>query len=316
MFGLSYQKLCGTAHSAGSTIVIVRPKPTLFDILFAVRGSIAGRVAWRCLFITVLACVVVFTGDFHLEPMSHLGTAPFGLIGIAISIFMSFRNSAAYDRWWEGRKQWGDLLVQVRSLARELPDLDETSRKRVFISLIAYVNALAARLQGADETAAARKWEVEAPEGPNTCDAILRGIGSELISLNKAGTLSDWRYATLANRMNAIASVQAACERIKSTPLPFAYTLLIHRSVYLFCVLLPFALAPQLGWGTPVIVAFISYTFFGLDAIGDDLAEPFAPADNSLPLKALVRTVERELMDFLGMKPLPDELQPVGYVLS
>jgi putative membrane protein len=79
--------------------------------------------------------------------------------------------------------------------------------------------------------------------------------------------------------------------------------------------LLPFALTPQLGWGTPIIVAFVSYTFFGLDAIGDDLAEPFSTADNSLPIKALVRTLERETMSFLGMSPLPDELQPVGYVL-
>jgi len=76
------------------------------------------------------------------------------------------------------------------------------------------------------------------------------------------------------------------------------------------------ALAPQLGWGTPIIVAFISYTFFGLDAVGDDLAEPFEAADNGLPIKALVRTLEREIMDYLGMKPLPDDLQPVGYVLS
>ncbi|MBS0253261.1 MAG: bestrophin, partial [Proteobacteria bacterium] len=119
-----------------------------------------------------------------------------------------------------------------------------------------------------------------------------------------------------AARMNDLSNVQAAGERIKATPLPFAYTLLIHRTVYLFCVLLPFALAPQLGWGTPVIVAFISYTFFGLDAIGDDLAEPFAPADNSLPVKALVRVVEREILSSLGVSPLPDELQPVGYVLS
>lgn len=296
--------------------MIVRPKASLFEILFAIRGSIAGRVAWRCLFITVLACVVVLTGDFHLEPMSHLGTAPFGLIGIAISIFMSFRNSAAYDRWWEGRKQWGDLLVQVRSLARELSDLDDETKKRLFVPLIAYVNALSARLRDEDESAAIRQWKIEVPAGPNICDVLLRRIGTELIALNKSGVLSDWRYSSIAIRMNAIASVQAACERIKSTPLPFAYTLLIHRSVYLFCVLLPFALAPQLGWGTPVIVAFISYTFFGLDAIGDDLAEPFAPADNSLPIKALTRVVERELMDFVGMKPLPDELQPVAYVLS
>jgi ion channel-forming bestrophin family protein len=296
--------------------LIVRPKASFFDILFAVRGSIAGRVAWRCLFITVLACIVVFTGDFHLEPMSHLGTAPFGLIGIAISIFMSFRNSAAYDRWWEGRKQWGELLVQSRSLFRELSDLDHETKKRFFLPLIAYANALAARLRGDDELAAARSTNATVSAGPNVTDEILRQMGAELIALNKSGVLSDWRYSSAAIRMNGISNVQAACERIKATPLPFAYTLLIHRTVYLFCALLPFALAPQLGWGTPVIVAFISYTFFGLDAIGDDLADPFAPADNSLPLKALVRVIERETMSYLGMTPIPDELQPVGYVLS
>jgi ion channel-forming bestrophin family protein len=296
--------------------LIVRPKASFFDILFAVRGSIAGRVAWRCLFITALACVVVLTSDFHSETMTHFGTAPFGLIGIAISIFMSFRNSAAYDRWWEGRKQWGELLVQVRSLLRELSDLDTEAKKRIFLPLIAYANALSARLRGEDEIAAARPWDANVSSGPNVTDSILRQIGVELIALNKAGALSDWRYSSAAIRMNGISNVQAACERIKATPLPFAYTLLIHRTVYLFCALLPFALAPQLGWGTPVIVAFISYTFFGLDAIGDDLAEPFSNADNCLPIKALVRVLERETMSFLGMSPLPEELQPVGYVLS
>jgi putative membrane protein len=295
--------------------LIVRPKASLWDILFAVRGSIAGRVVWRCLFITALACVVVLTGDLRFETMSHLGTAPFGLIGLAISIFMSFRNSAAYDRWWEGRRQWGELLVQARSLCRELSDLDADAKKRIFLPLIAFANALLARLRSEDEVAAARPWDPEAASSPNVTDVILRKIGSELLALNKTGVLSDWRYSSVAIRMNAISSVQAACERIKATPLPFAYTLLIHRTVYLFCLLLPFALAPQLGWGTPIIVAFVSYTFFGLDAIGDDLAEPFSTADNSLPIKALVRTLERETMSFLGMSPLPDELKPVGYVL-
>lgn len=295
--------------------MIVRPNASLFDILFAVRGSIVSRVAWRCLFITMLACLVVYVGNFHFEPLSHLGTAPFGLIGIAISVFMSFRNSAAYDRWWEGRKQWGELLVQARSLCRELSDLDGEAKKRIFVPLIAYVHALSARLRDEDEIAAARPWRITVSAGPNVCDTILRQIGGELLALNKAGEISDWRYSSAAIRMNAISNVQAGCERIKSTPLPFAYTLLIHRTVYLFCALLPFALAPQLGWGTPIIVAFISYTFFGLDAIGDDLAEPFGSADNSLPVRALVRTMERETMDFLGMGPLPDELKPVGYVL-
>ena len=146
--------------------MIVRPKASLYDILFAVRGSIAGRVAWRCLFITVLACVVVYTGDFHIEPLSRLGTAPFGLIGIAISVFMSFRNSVAYDRWWEGRKQWGEFLVQVRSLSRELADLDHEAKRRIFLPLIGYAYALSARLRGEDEIAAARPRGINASAGP------------------------------------------------------------------------------------------------------------------------------------------------------
>lgn len=296
--------------------MIVRPKASLFDILFAVRGSIAGRVAWRCLFMTVLACFVVYFRDFDIEALAHLGTAPFGLIGLAISIFMSFRNSAAYERWWEGRRQWGDLIVQQRSMARELSDLDAETRARIFKPFMAYAHALAARLRNEDDAAAARACGFDAGAAANVCDRILRGIGDALLALHKDGRLSEWRYGSLMARMNAISVVQGACERIKTTPLPFAYTLLIHRTVYLFCGLLPFALAPQLGWGTPVIVAFISYTFFGLDAIGDDLAEPFSTADNGLPLKALVRTMERDIMDFLELRPLPEELQPVDYVLS
>ncbi|MES1179837.1 MAG: bestrophin family ion channel, partial [Hyphomicrobium sp.] len=190
--------------------MIVRPKASLLDILFAVRGSIAGRVAWRCLFITLLACVIVVFGGFHLELMSHLGTAPFGLIGIAISIFMSFRNSAAYDRWWEGRKQWGELLVQIRSLMRELSDLDEGTKKRLFLPLIAYANALASRLRDEDELAAAKPWQVVASAAPNVCDTILREVGAELIALNKSDALSGWRYASAVVRMNAITDVQAA----------------------------------------------------------------------------------------------------------
>jgi len=250
-----------------------------------------------------------------LKWLSQSSTAPFGLIGIAISVFMSFRNSAAYDRWWEGRKQWGELLVQVRSLCRELSDLDDAAKNRIFCPLITYAYALSARLHDEDPVAATQDSGIALAAAPNVCDVILRQIGGELIALNKAGALSDWRYSTAAIRMNAISNVQAACERIKTTPLPFAYTLLIHRTVYLFCVLLPFSLAPQLAWGTPVIVAFISYTFFGLHAIGDDLAEPFGSADNSLPVRALVRTLEREVMSFLGKSPLPDELVPIDYVL-
>jgi len=128
--------------------------------------------------------------------------------------------------------------------------------------------------------------------------------------------LSEWRYNLLAQRLAGLGEVQATCERIKGTPLPFPYTLLLHRTIYIFCLLLPFALAEPLGWLAPLFTTIVGYTFFGLDAIGNELEDPFGRDENDLPTDAMVRTVERDVLAALGQTPLPPALLPVGYVLS
>ncbi|HVJ55508.1 MAG TPA: bestrophin family protein [Aliidongia sp.] len=275
-------------------------KVGLRDLLFAVRGSIVPHIALRVIVLTALSCGVVYWVTSHDDPFAGLGTAPFTLIGISISIFMSFRNNACYDRWWEGRRQWGHLVVAARSLVREtMPFRSKERRERILRSLCGYTHALAARLRGLDEAAAARAWLPARADGfsagANVSNAILNDIGRELSSLAEDGEISEWRYTMLEARLVEISTVQAACERIKNTRLPFAYTLLIHRTTYAFCCLLPFGLATHLGWGTPVIVAVVSYTFFGLDAIGDQLEDPFGKDDNDLPLDELVRIVEDDI---------------------
>jgi putative membrane protein len=106
------------------------------------------------------------------------------------------------------------------------------------------------------------------------------------------------------------------CERIKNTPLPFPYTLLLHRTIYLFCILLPFAMAEPLGWLTPIFTAIVSYTFFGLDAIADELEDPFGRDENDLPTDAIVRNIERDVLEALGVTELPPQLEPVDFVLN
>jgi putative membrane protein len=109
--------------------------------------------------------------------------------------------------------------------------------------------------------------------------------------------------------------VQAGCERIRSTPIPFSYTLL-HRTAYLCCFLLPFGLVDAAGLATPVVVGLVSYTFFGLDALGDEIEEPFGTAPNDLPLSALCRGLEIDLRGALGEADLPPPLRPEDYALQ
>ncbi|MCG6507633.1 bestrophin, partial [Vibrio parahaemolyticus] len=84
----------------------------------------------------------------------------------------------------------------------------------------------------------------------------------------------------------------------------------------IFCLLLPFAMAEPLGWIAPIFTTIVSYTFFGLDAIGDELEDPFGRDENDLPMDALVRIIERDVLDALNVAELPPILQPVDYVLN
>ena len=81
-----------------------------------------------------------------------------------------------------------------------------------------------------------------------------------------------------------IGDAVGGCERLAATPIPFTYGVIIHRTIYLYCLLLPFGLVDSIGSMTPVIVVFVAYTFLALEALGSELEEPFGSQANDLPL--------------------------------
>ena len=223
-----------------------------------------------------------------MNPAARVSATPFTLLGLSLSIFMSFRNNACYDRWWEGRKAWGQVVVEMRSFIRESVAItDAALRERLLRALCGYAHALNARLRNEDE----------------------------LQAQARRNALGEWRYVTLEQRLVGLSEAQAVCERIKSTPLPFPYTLLLHRTIYIFCILLPFAMAEPLGWMAPIFTTIVSYTFFGLDALGDQIADPFDTQPNDLPLDAMSRHLEIAVMEILGESELPAPLEPVDGLL-
>lgn len=305
--------------------MIIRPRPQGWQLLYILRGSIVPAVAPRVLTITVLAIAVsAFAELWHPRGIERVSVAPFTLLGLVLSIFLSFRNGACHDRWWEGRQQWGQLIVQSRSLAREchalLPD-DPALRTRVLRLAVGFAYALAARLRERDVRQAAAPWldaaqRQQLQDRANTPDQLLGMIAAELALPLRQGRLDPYLYGVLESRLAAMSGIQAGCERIHATPLPFAYTLLLHRCAWLFCVLLPFGLVNALGWATPVVSTVLAYAFFGLDQLGEEMEDPFGTEPNDLPLDALVRTIEIDLLDSLGQRPLPEPLQPCDYVLT
>ncbi|SDP13718.1 putative membrane protein [Pseudomonas arsenicoxydans] len=299
--------------------MIVRPKPNFLNIMSAIKGSIAKRIALRCLMVTLLASVIVLVETLHPSYFSKVSATPFTLLGLSLSIFMSFRNNACYDRWYEGRKAWGDVMVAIRSMIRETRIIQDANERRTLLRhLCGFAHALNAKLRLENELAASGRWLDVVPEDntPDFSGHLLQQVGQQCSTLSESGVINEWRYTIMSNHLTRLTQAQATCERIKHTPLPFAYTLLLHRTSYLFCFLLPFAMAEPLGWLTPIFTAIVSYTFFGLDAIGDELEDPFGRDENDLPIDAIVRTIEREVLAALGETPLPPVLKPVDFVLG
>jgi len=306
--------------------MIVRPRPPLWKLFFILKGSIITRILPQIFAVFVLSMVVVWAHRAFpgWVPAFNNGTA-FALLGIALSIFLGFRNNACYDRWWEARKVFGKLVYVTRGFARATLVLDqlptmEGVREKLLHYTIAFTQSMVPHLRPGDGQAKAHKWltldEQKAfAASRNGPDFILRKIGAMLAELRGTGRIDAIDFQTLNASVNGLSEVQAASERLRFTPVPFGYTLLLHRTAYLFCFFIPFGFADMLGWGTPFATTLVAYTFFGLDALGDELEEPFGTLPNDLPIGAIADMIEINLREALGETDLPDLPQPKDYLL-
>lgn len=302
--------------------MVVRPHLHWFRMLLAWRGSVLPQLLPR-LFLIFFVSLVAIAVHAHLLPISvNLSTTPFSLVGIALAVFLGFRNNASYDRYWEARKLWGQLLNTARSLTRQaltLPRADgphDTSGAaadadvREFVQVLgALPHALRHQLRHTDarEDLAAR---LPAPLLERVMAAryrpiaIVQWLGEWVQRRTQAGALDAYAALAFDRNLNELSNSIGGCERIAGTPLPFAYSVMIHRTVYFFCAALPFGLVESIGSFTPVFAVFVAYTFMAHEAIASQLEDPFGTEDNDLALNALSNTIEDAVLDILG-EPSP-----------
>ncbi|ESW62583.1 MAG: hypothetical protein Q27BPR15_00060 [Rhodobacter sp. CACIA14H1] len=296
--------------------MIVREKPGPFDLLLAVRGSVLPQIAPRILLFAALAAGMVWV-DGHLMALPRADGTAFTVFGVALSLFLGFRNNAAYDRWWEGRKLWGGLLADMRSLAREVEVFvaDGAVRQAMLRDALAFLHWHRVQLRGLRDDPQAMARAAEFAHVPNPPCAAMDRLNARLAAAHRAGMVDGFGARALSARLGGMALAQAGCERIAATPLPFVYSLLIYRTSTLYCLLLPLALIGPAGWLTPLFVAIVAYVFLGLAEVTEELSHPFGTTLNALPLDAVCRAAEISLAPHLGEAP-PEPLRAVNFHLG
>ncbi|KVT63782.1 bestrophin family protein [Burkholderia ubonensis] len=299
--------------------MIVRPRQNWLQMLFVWNGSVLQSIIPQLVFMAIVSTLAVFTNGRIFGEKIPLNTAPFTLFGLALAIFLAFRNNASFERFKEARRLWGDVLIASRTLTsqmrRYLPDhVDDALRNQTIDLLIAFVYALKHQLRHTDPaddlTRVLGRARTDALSGKvykpvALLDEIRGNLARMPARAPDAGT-TRWMVDEQINRLgNAV----GGCERIASTPIPFAYSVLLHRTVYAYCMLLPFGLVDSTEFFTPLICVFIAYTLIALEAIANEVAEPFSTAPNALALDAMARTIERSVLELCGAE-LPKEVAP------
>jgi putative membrane protein len=258
------------------------------------RGSVLPDIAPQLLGTMAFAVVVTLLHGQLFTWKIPLNFVPFSLIGLTLAIFLGFRNSTSYARYWEARVLWGTLLNETRSLVRQALTLadDAAHAPALTMRLIAFVHALRHQLRGTDPRADIERL-LPSADGQRLAPArykpavLLLMAGEWVRDRRQSGQLSPMLVEAMELPLGRLSEALGGCERIAGTPIPFTYAVIIHRTIYLYCLLLPFGLVDSIGSMTPVIVAFIAYTFFALEALGAEIEEPFGTAPNDLALDAM-----------------------------
>lgn len=275
-----------------------------------------SAVALSVLFVWDMLIVVGF--ELYHQSWMEQPALPIALIGSVLVLFMNFRNSSAYNRWWEARSYWGLITNNCRSLARQINSLLGPECPDLTRAVAAYAHTLFCSLRGKDALKNDNVKRVM-PESiqqyikglhnqPNgVLYQIALGITKEANKKNLDGALQ----GQIDRILSDIANAQGALERIRNTPLSIQFSILPRFLAEIFCVILPLSMVQSLGWLTPLGSSLVGFLFIALDKIGSDLKDPFSDSPHALPMLTMTRNIEIDLLEQIN-DPTKPPIRPMN----
>ena len=312
--------------------MIVKKNFSLFKVWQYIKSPMYLVLVWS---FAVWVFFYFFGWDFLT-----LNFAPVGILGSALAIFVAFRNNSSYARWWEARTIWGGIVNSSRVFARLVitftdshshqPNYEKQRSedfKKTLVNLsIAWTHSLRLHLRNQQEWELLKTYMEEADfrqllsfqNKPNFLQLL---IGKKIYTAMANGTLGGFDSFQMEGQLLALANYQGACERIKNTPLPRQYDFFTRMFVLVFSALLPFGIlgfftsAPNQSWMVIPLSVIVSGVFVIMEKTGAANENPFENQITDVPMSALCNTVERDLLEMLEEKNLPEKLEPEnGYL--
>jgi putative membrane protein len=229
------------------------------------------------------------------------------ILGFVLSMLLVFRINSAYDRWWEGRKMWGALVNNTRNLSLKLnallPEGETTIRANFFTHISNYGFCLKEHLKDRY-----KEQEIENCETFNKNDLltaehkpnfIAGKIYQEVEIIRKKGFIDNVTLLSLNDELKSFTEITGACERIKNTPIPYAYSMFLKKIIFIYVVTMPFTFGVDFGYWSIPLVMFIFYAFTSLELISEEIEDPFGDDSNDLPTDEIAQRIRVSVKEIL-----------------
>ncbi len=264
-------------------------------LIFALHKSDTLRMLWKeLIYMSIFTLLIAFLKIHFFPKVDYLDKliAVYSLIGFVISLLLVFRTNTAYDRWWEGRRKWGELVNDTRNFSVKINAMvSNTDEKKEFARLIhLFVFSMKEHLRKGvliDELPFTENEKLQLNTSKHIPTTVVGWIYAKIHILVKEGKLYKEDLIVLDKNLNGFLEACGACERIKNTPIPFSYSLFIKKFIFIYVLTLPLAFVSVFGYLSALIATFVFYVLVSMEVLAEEIEDPFGDDDNDLPTDEL-----------------------------
>lgn len=275
--------------------------------IFVWKGAVIRGIAMRVIIFMAWTALMIYLYDIGVIPKEKkIDMVIYNVVGLALGLLLVFRTNTSYDRYWEGRKMLGGMTNSCRNVAfilnNVIPKDDKENRKK-FAELIsafnyAYKEHLRDGVKKEDIPCLCNEYKdivFSSKHVPNAIMKLLTSKVAELQNYDKTNTVFINLNTELANFVNYLGGM----ERIRNTPVPFAYAAHLQLFITIYFIFLPFGLYEKFQWLAVPAVGAISLILLGINEIGVEIEDPFGDDPNDLPVDKICENIEKNVNEIL-----------------
>jgi putative membrane protein len=278
-----------------------------FRYIFLIRKSDTIGIIWKeMIYLAIFTSALVFVKMTYFDDFKNFKQLMdvYSLIGFVLSLLLVFRTNTAYDRWWEGRKKWGEMVNNTRNLAIKISALTTDAEDIKFFSRMIpnYAYAMKEHLRAGVKMEELELTDEEAKllenkeHIPNQIAKMLYRRFKQMKSNNK---ITEEEFLVIDSNLKTFSDILGACERIRNTPIPYSYSNFLKKFIFIYVTTVPLAFVDWFGYFSVAVAAFLFYVLVSMEILAEEIEDPFGLDDNDLPTDELCGKIRNNVKEVL-----------------